>query len=287
MNGMPASVAFESESAIASGFGADTAIPSTFSVTAESISWACFCGSLADSEYFTVTPICLPASSAPFFATAQNESPLPCVMTAIVMSLPWVRSTLSLLAGDPPPSLSSSPPQAAANRASPSIMRSASTPARSPLISHPLSPWSRVGEELDACLHIEHRAASHRWLLTGDRGILLEHEPALVPVGVELVEHLGDARVAPAQGAEQARLRRAHERELTGAVAGGHSRVDVLEVHVRHAVAVVADEGDGIAACDQQVPRVHAPPDVRRRQQPLDVGGALDERAGVRVQRER
>ena len=36
----------------ASGFGAETARPSTFSVTAASISCACFCGSLLDSEYF-------------------------------------------------------------------------------------------------------------------------------------------------------------------------------------------------------------------------------------------
>ena len=139
MTAMPASVAFLSESRIASGFGAEVAMPSTFSVTAESISCACFCGSFADSEYLTVTPICLPASSAPFLATAQNESPSPWVMTAIVTSWPCVRLTSSLVAGEPPDALSSlsSPPHAAANAASPNTISTASTAKRSRLIRQP------------------------------------------------------------------------------------------------------------------------------------------------------
>src|ERR687890_1203429 len=216
MNGMPASVAFLSASRMASGFGAETAMPSTFSVTAESISWACFCGSSLDSEYFTVTPSCLPASSAPFFATAQNESPSPCVITAMVTSWPWVRSTLSLLAGEPPPEpLSSSPPHAAAKAANPSTISIASRPARSRLMSgNPLSRRSRVGEELDAGPHIEGWTAAGRWLRSGQRGVLLEHEPALVPVGLEKGEDLGDARVAGAGWGKQPRLRRGHQRQL-------------------------------------------------------------------------
>src|SRR4029453_6285363 len=101
MTGIPASVAFLIGSRSASVFGTDVAIPSTFSVTAESISWACFCGSFADSLYFTVTPMSLPACSAPFFATAQNVSPSPWVITAIVRSRPWVSDTSSFLFDDP------------------------------------------------------------------------------------------------------------------------------------------------------------------------------------------
>ena len=74
MTGMPASIAVLTASRMASGSGADTAMPSTPSVTAASISCACSSGSLLDSEYLTVTPRSLPASSAPFLATAQNES---------------------------------------------------------------------------------------------------------------------------------------------------------------------------------------------------------------------
>src|SRR4051812_39663705 len=92
---MPASVAFLTAPEIASGSGAETARPSTFSVTAASIIWACCCASLLDSLYFTVIPRSLPASSAPFLATDQNEPPSPWVITAIVMSPPCVRSTLS------------------------------------------------------------------------------------------------------------------------------------------------------------------------------------------------
>ena len=47
--GIPASLACCSEPLIASGFGADTAMPSTFWETIAEISCACFCGSLPDS----------------------------------------------------------------------------------------------------------------------------------------------------------------------------------------------------------------------------------------------
>ena len=36
-------------------------------------------------------------------------------------------------------------------------------------------------------------------------------------------------------------------------------RVDVLEMHVADAVGVVAGEGDGVGAADEQVPGVQAP----------------------------
>jgi hypothetical protein len=136
ITGMPASTALRTESRIASGFGAETASPSTLSVTAASIICACFCGSLLDSEYLSVTPICLAPSSAPFFATAQNEPPSPCVTMAIVTSWPWVRSTSSLVVGAPSEEVSSpsSSPQAAANAASPSTINSASSAIRSCLI---------------------------------------------------------------------------------------------------------------------------------------------------------
>src|SRR5215216_2653446 len=172
-------------------------------------------------------------------------------MTAIVTSFPWVRSTPSLLADvppepPPPPPLSSSPPHAAANTATPSTISIASTTARSRVMSaNPLARWSRVGEVLDAGPHSEDRATARRRLLAGERGILLEHEPPLVPLGVEEPQHLGDPRVPLPERAEHARLGRAHERQLTGAVAGGDARVDVLEVHVDHAIAMLAHEGRG------------------------------------------
>ncbi len=62
--------------------------------------------------------------------------------------------------------------------------------------------------------------------------------------------------------------------EPAGAVAGGDRRVDVLEVDVDDAVAVVGDERDGVAAADQQMAGVEAPADVGSPRQPLDVGGA-------------
>ena len=124
MIGMPASAAFLSGSRIASVFGTEMAMPSTFSVTAESISWACFCGSFADSLYFTVTPMSLPACSAPFLATDQNVPPSLWVITAIVRSRPWVSETSSFLFDDPS---SSSSPQAATKVARPNTSMAAST----------------------------------------------------------------------------------------------------------------------------------------------------------------
>ena len=40
---------------------------------------------------------------------------------------------------------------------------------------------ARCGQELDALAHIERRTAAGRGLRAGDRDVLLEHEPALVP----------------------------------------------------------------------------------------------------------
>ena len=108
--GIFASTAVWTASLMASGFGAETARPSTPSVTAASIICACFSGSLLDSEYLSVTPMSLAACSAPFLATDQNDPPSPCVTMAIVTSFFCVRSTESL---DASPPLSSSPPQPA------------------------------------------------------------------------------------------------------------------------------------------------------------------------------
>src|SRR3954447_27021193 len=93
---MPASVAFLTALEMACASGAETARPSTLSVTAATIICACCWASLLDSLYLTVIPRSLPASSAQFLATDQNETASPCVITAIVMSPPWVRSTLSV-----------------------------------------------------------------------------------------------------------------------------------------------------------------------------------------------
>jgi hypothetical protein len=45
MTGMPADTACWIEDLSASGLAIDTTMPSTFWLTAASISWACFCGS--------------------------------------------------------------------------------------------------------------------------------------------------------------------------------------------------------------------------------------------------
>ena len=131
MTGMPASTAVLTAPLIASGSGAETASPSTFSVTAASIIWACAWASLLDSVYLSVTPAALAPSSAPFLATAQNEPPSPWVTIAIVRSPPWVRSTespsfaLSPLLSSPP--LFSFVPHAAPKTASTSTSASANS----------------------------------------------------------------------------------------------------------------------------------------------------------------
>ena len=71
---MPASTAVLTASRIASASGTDTASPSTPSLTAASMSCACSSGSLFDPDHLTVTPMSLPAASAPFLATAQNAA---------------------------------------------------------------------------------------------------------------------------------------------------------------------------------------------------------------------
>jgi hypothetical protein len=64
---------------------------------------------------------------------------------------------------------------------------------------------------LDARPNIGDRTASHRRLLPGDGGVLLEHEPALVPERVQQVHDFVDAGVAPSEWAEQPGLRRLDE----------------------------------------------------------------------------
>ena len=241
-------------------------MPSTFSVTAASISCACFCGSLFDSEYFSVTPICFAASSAPFLATAQNESPSPWVTIGDrdVLALGQVDVVaLGRRAARPPPPSSPSSPHAAANAARPSTISSPSSAMRTRLIRQPslsVEPC-RSGTRCSACT-----SRTGPLPAGGSSPVSAAScsstSQLLVPVGVEMREHLGDAGVPPTQRPEQARLGRAHQRQLAGAVARGDAGVDVLEVHVDDAVAVVAHEGDGIGAADQQVPRVEAPADV-------------------------
>ena len=58
---------------------------------------------------------------------------------------------------------------------------------------------------LDALPHIDDRPATHRRLLPGDGGVLLEHEPALVPAVVEQADDLLDPRVSLRRAAGTAR----------------------------------------------------------------------------------
>src|SRR3954471_22230703 len=112
MIGMPAALAFASESLMALALGTDTASPSTFCDTAASISCASFCGSLLDGLQMSLTPSSLAACWAPFLTTDQNEPSSLCVTIANVRSLPWVRLTACVpsLDDDLPPE-SSPPPQ--------------------------------------------------------------------------------------------------------------------------------------------------------------------------------
>src|SRR3954462_11000181 len=99
MIGMPAALAFASESLIALAFGTETARPSTFCETAASMSWASFCGSLFDGLQLSFTPSSFAACCAPFLTTDQNEPSSLWVTIANVRPLPCVWLTDS----DAPP----------------------------------------------------------------------------------------------------------------------------------------------------------------------------------------
>src|SRR3954447_6975225 len=121
--GMPAALAFASESLIALALGTDTASPSTFCEIAAEISCACFWGSLFDGLQMSWTPSSLAACWAPFLTTDQNEPSSLWVTIANFRLLPWVRSTFAglLLVDDPLAVelelLLSDPPQPTANAA--------------------------------------------------------------------------------------------------------------------------------------------------------------------------
>src|SRR3954469_18566993 len=132
--GMPAALALDSEPLIASAFGTETALPSTFCETAASTSCASFCGSLFEGLQMSLTPSSLDACSAPFLTTDQNEPSSLWVTIANVRPLPWVSSTEDVppdvFVADLSPddlSLLSSPPNPAATSA-PSTSRAASRP---------------------------------------------------------------------------------------------------------------------------------------------------------------
>src|SRR3954470_10462235 len=90
MIGMPAALAFASESLIALALGTETARPSTFCETAASMSCASFCGSLFDGLQISLTPSSLAACWAPFLTTDQNEPSSLGVTIANVSRVPWV-----------------------------------------------------------------------------------------------------------------------------------------------------------------------------------------------------
>jgi hypothetical protein len=126
MTGMRARTALCTALRMASGLGADTARPSTPSVTAASMSCACSSGSLFDSLYLSSTPMSLAPSSAPFFATDQKDPPSPWVTIAMVRSRFCVTSTASSPPPPPPFDSESSPPQPAAKAAAASVNASTS-----------------------------------------------------------------------------------------------------------------------------------------------------------------
>src|SRR4051812_5590921 len=108
MIGMPAALAFASESLMALALGTDTASPSTFCDTAASMSCASFCGSLFEGLQMSLTPSSLAACWAPFLTTDQNEPSSLCVTIANVSPLPWVWLTVC----DPPPAEDDDEPDA-------------------------------------------------------------------------------------------------------------------------------------------------------------------------------
>ena len=75
-----------------------------------------------------------------------------------------------------------------------------------------------------------------------------------------------------------------HQRELP--CARRSARVDVLEVHVADAIAVLGGEGDRVDAADQQVAGVQAPRHARVLERELDVVLGLQDGARVGVQHE-
>ena len=67
-------------------------------------------------------------------------------------------------------------------------------------------------KEGDALASVAHWSAGHRRLVSGDGGVLLEHEPSGVPVRGNRVDDLGDVRVALSKRLEQAGPRRVQQR---------------------------------------------------------------------------
>src|SRR5687767_16037843 len=83
--------------------------------------------------------------------------------------------------------------------------RSSGSAALVSLVGNPsfVARWSQRGQIVDAPPNIDHRTPTLRRLLPGEGRVLFEHEPAVVPVAVELLDHLLDRGVAVAERAEQ------------------------------------------------------------------------------------
>src|SRR4051794_8761854 len=230
----------------------------------------------------------LPACRAPFLTTDQNEPASPWVTMAKVRSRPWVAVTLSFPPPPPELLLSLLEPQPATTSAVTRATRAVRIQGARLRMSGNASLLlqSHGVEEVDALANIDDRTAAHRWLRTGDRGVLLEHEPALVPVPRQRAEDRLDPRIAGAERAEEPRLRRLHQRQLARPQAVRDGGVDVLEMHMHDALAVCFGELDGVDPRQQQMPGVQAPAHVARAEQPLDRVRTLEQGAPVGMHRE-
>ena len=68
-----------------------------------------------------------------------------------------------------------------------------------------------------------------------------------------------------------------------------HDRIDVLQMHMGHALAELAERFDGVPTAHEVVPDVETYPDLRRiggRDQACDFRRGLDERSGMWMERQ-
>ena len=136
---------------------------------------------------------------------------------------------------------------------------------------------------------VEHRPAVHRRLVRGDGGVLLEHEPSVI--AVSHARRAGPRRSAhrPVQAAETVPALVADSSEqLTRSQPGRDRRVDVLEMHVHDAVAVVARRTrTGSVPPISRCPVSRHQPTSSTLERELHLLVGLDQRPHVGMQRDR
>ena len=290
MIGIPADLALASEPLMASAFGTETARPSTFWEIAASISCASFCGSLFDGTPDELDALVLGRllgalldhrPERALVAVGDHRERQAAALREVDVRCPAAGRRAGLLV--PGRVLVVVPTAARRDERAEHQQRSQQAAHETLHVRDTSLLGARGGQELDALLHIERRAALHRGLRPGDGDVLLEHEPAPVPGLIEEADDLVDPRVPVSQRPEQALLHGLYQRQLAGADLRRQHGVHVLEVDVGDAVRVAPDEALRLDPPDQQVAGVEHPPGVGDRERAVDVGGGLDERPDVRV----